>query len=84
MKFGLVNPLGMSLQDWSAAFVYSMADTLALPQLEREAEFPEWAGQIVQEPSLEPYRLPMAPDSVQDWQSWAFQVMDALAASGGF
>lgn len=69
----IVDPQGLTQQEWADAFVYAMAHAIPLPQLEQD--FDLWAAQIAQEPQLQVFQLPVI---AQSWEEWADGVNSSL------
>ena len=66
----MINPAGMSLQQWADAVIGSINVAWPLGKIADESRWQDWAVSLVRAPGVAQRILP-DPYSFTDWRSWA-------------
>jgi len=77
----MINPLGMTLQDWADAVMLSVSDAWAMGRLDDADKWQDWAVGLVRAPTFAQRSLP-DPYQFSDWRDWAMRAYPMLEGQG--
>lgn len=71
----MINPIGMTVTDWSDSVILSIGDVWSFGRLDDEARWQDWAVGLVR--AFSPRSLPN-PYEFDNWQEWAMRAYSML------
>lgn len=77
----MINPLGMSWQDWSSSVILAVGDAWSFGKPPEETAWRDWATGLVR---ASPFTQRTLPDPYQfsDWRDWAMRAYPMLESTG--
>lgn len=77
----MIDPRGMTLQDWADAVILSVSDVWAYGRLQDPSQWQDWAVGFVRAPRFAQRILP-DPYQFSDWREWAMRSYPMLEGTG--
>ena len=77
----MINPVGMTWQDWAASVILSVGDAWSFGKPPEEAKWQDFAVGFVRAPSFA-QRVPPDPYQFSDWRDWAMRAYPMLEGAG--
>lgn len=77
----MINPTGMTWQDWASSVILSVGDVWAFGKPPEEAKWQSFAVGFVRAFPFS-QRVPPDPYQFSDWRDWAMRVYPMLEGAG--
>ena len=77
----MINPLGMTWQDWASSVILAVGDAWSFGRPPEETAWRDWATGLVR---ASPFTQRTLPDPYQfsDWRDWAMRAYPMLESAG--
>lgn len=77
----MINPIGMTWQDWAASVILANGDAWAFGKPPEEAEWQDFAVGFLRAPTFS-QRIPPDPYQFSNWRDWAIRAYPMLEGTG--